>query len=135
MLDELLVEAGVDRSQVYVTNTVKHFRHELKGKFRLHQKPLARHINACRPWLEAEMATVQPDIVGALGSTAAQAIMGRQFRVTQSRGEWMTCEFAEQFMATIHPSALLRIPDDEARAQAKADFVSDMKKVAAKMSA
>ncbi|MEL7239914.1 MAG: UdgX family uracil-DNA binding protein, partial [Planctomycetota bacterium] len=133
LLDALLVEAGVDRPQVYVTNTVKHFRHEPKGKFRLHQKPLARHINACRPWLEAEMQAVSPDIVVALGSTAAQAIMGRQFRVTKSRGQWMACEFAPKFMATIHPSALLRIPDENARAEATRQFVEDLRQVAVAM--
>ena len=133
LLNELLDEAGVDRRKVYVTNPVKHFRHEMKGKFRLHQKPLARHINACRPWLEAEFEAVGPQITVALGSTAAQAIMGRDFRVTKSRGEWMPCPFGGEFMATIHPSAILRIPDDEAKYQAKGDFISDMKQVAARM--
>ena len=130
LMNDMLDEAGVDRKQVYITNTVKHFRHEMKGKFRLHQKPLARHINACKPWLEAEMETITPDIVVALGSTAAQAIMGRDFRVTKSRGQWMTCPYAEQFMATIHPSAILRVPDESARDEARAAFVSDLKQVA-----
>ena len=132
-MNELLDEAGVDRSLVYVTNTVKHFRFEQKGRLRLHQKPLARHVNACKPWLEAEFESVSPKMIVALGSTAAQAIMGRDFRVTQSRGEVSACPYGDWFMATIHPSAILRVPDDAARTQAKADFVADMRLVARRM--
>ena len=130
LMNELLEEAGLDRKKVYVTNTVKHFHFVNKGKFRLHQKPMARHVNACKPWLEAEFEAIKPPMIVALGSTAAQAIMGRQFRVTQSRGEVMKSEYADWFMATIHPSAILRVPDDAMRAQAKADFVADMRTVA-----
>ncbi len=130
LMDELLNEAGVDRSKVYVTNTVKHFHFVHKGKFRLHQKPMARHVTACKPWLEAELGVIKPPLLVALGSTAAQAIMGRDFRVTQSRGELMDCPYADQFLATIHPSAILRIPSDDDRGRAKADFVADMRLVA-----
>ena len=133
LLNELLDEAGVDRSLVYVTNSVKHFRFEQKGRLRLHQKPLARHVNACKPWLEAELEAVSPKMIVALGSTAAQAIKGRDFRVTQSRGEVSGCPYGDWFMATIHPSAILRVPDDAARGQAKADFAADMRLVARRM--
>ncbi len=135
LMDELLEQAGVDRQQVYVTNTVKHFHFVHKGKFRLHQKPMARHVSACRPWLETELDVIKPDMLVALGSTAAQALMGRDFRVTKSRGEVMASSFAPWFMATIHPSAILRIPDEAGRAQAKADFVADMRQVATQMAA
>jgi DNA polymerase len=133
LMDELLDEAGLDRRQVYVTNTVKHFHFVNKGKFRLHQKPMARHVTACKPWLEAELNVLRPPMLVALGSTAAQALMGRDFRVTKSRGEVMKSPHADWFMATIHPSAILRIPDDADRERARADFVADMRKVAAAM--
>ena len=133
LMDELLDEAGVDRKLVYVTNTIKHFHFVHKGKFRLHQKPMARHVTACKPWLEMELAVIKPPMLVALGSTAAQAVMGRDFRVTQSRGEPMESTYAPWFMATIHPSAILRIPEDADRARARADFVADMRLVAAKM--
>ncbi len=133
LMDEMLHEAGVDRDQVYVTNTVKHFHFIDKGKFRLHQKPMARHIAACRPWLETELETIKPPMLVALGSTAAQALMGRDFRVTKSRGEPMESTYAPWFMATIHPSAILRIPSDADRERARAEFVGDMRQVAAKM--
>lgn len=133
LMNELMEEAGVDRKLVYVTNTVKHFHFVSKGKFRLHQKPMARHVNACKPWLNAEMQAIKPQMVVALGSTAGQAMMGRGFRVTQSRGEPMKSDWADWFMATIHPSAILRIPTDDARAQARADFVADMRLIAREM--
>ena len=133
LMDELLHEAGVDRKLVYVTNTVKHFHFVKKGKFRLHQKPMARHVTACKPWLERELEVIKPPLLVALGSTAAQAVMGRDFRVTQSRGEPMASAYAPWFMATIHPSAILRIPADADRERARADFVSDMRQVAAAM--
>lgn len=133
LMDELLLEAGVDRSLIYITNTVKHFNYVQKGRVRLHKKPAARHVNACRPWFEAEVETIHPRIIVALGSTASQAIMGRDFRVTKQRGEIMNCPYAPKFMATIHPSALLRIPDDQARAEAKGTFIQDMRKVARQM--
>lgn len=133
LMDELLQEAGVDRKQVYVTNTVKHFKFVQRGRIRLHQKPGAREVNSCLPWLDAEMEAIKPPMVVALGATAAQAIMGKQFRITQSRGEVMPCKYGDWFMAAIHPSAILRIPDDAGRSRARSDFVSDMRKVAQKM--
>lgn len=133
LMDELLSEAGVDRQKVYVTNTVKHFHFIDKGKFRLHQKPMARHVTACKPWLETELDRIQPPMLVALGSTAAQALMGRDFRVTTSRGEVMESSYAPWFMATIHPSAILRIPDDADRERTRGEFVADMRKVASKM--
>ncbi|MEM8874153.1 MAG: UdgX family uracil-DNA binding protein [Planctomycetota bacterium] len=129
LMDELLAEAGVDRKRVYVTNTVKHFKFEQRGRLRLHRTPAAREVNACMPWLRAELDTIKPTLIVALGATAAQAIMGRQFRVTQSRGQVMRCRYAEKFMATIHPSAILRIPNEPRQAQAKRDFIADMRTV------
>lgn len=130
LLDQALEQAGIDRSEVYVTNAVKHFKWKPAGKRRLHQKPNAREIAACRPWLDAEMALVQPEIVVALGATAAQALMGRMFRVTRERGKPFDVPWARAFIATIHPSAILRAPP-EARTTQLAEFVSDLKKVAA----
>jgi len=133
LMDELLDEAGVDRRRVYVTNTVKHFHFVTKGKYRLHQKPMARHVSACKPWLEAELQMIRPPMLVALGSTAAQAIMGRDFRVTKQRGEVLASPYANRFLATIHPSAILRIPEDDAREAARATFVEDMRLVARQM--
>ena len=130
LLDELIEEAGVDRTQVYVTNAVKHFKFEPRGSRRIHAKPSAREVRACKPWLESELAVVQPKMLVCLGSTAAMSLLGNDFRVTQRRGEVMVSEWSPWTMATIHPSALLRIPDDAARESAKADFVADMKQVA-----
>jgi DNA polymerase len=135
LMDELLQEAGLDRRTVYVTNAVKHFRFELRGKRRIHQKPLARHISACRPWFEAEVELLRAKMVVALGATAAQAIMGRDFLVTKQRGKVMSCPYAPWFLATIHPSAILRAPDDESRREARAMFVKDMEVVASQLSA
>ena len=135
LLDELMDEAGVNRREVYVTNAVKHFRFELVGQRRIHAKPLARHVNACLPWFEAEAKVLQPKMVVALGSTAAQAIMGRDFRVTRDRGKVTSCPYAPWFLATIHPSAILRIPDDAARHEARAAFVQDMRTVARRLKA
>ncbi len=133
LLDELLGEAGVDRSRVYVTNAVKHFRFEPRGGRRIHAKPLARHVSACRPWLTTEILLTKPKILVCLGATAAQSLFGKGFRVTQRRGEVFSTEWAEWSMATIHPSALLRIPEDAAREQARADFIADMRQVAKAM--
>lgn len=135
LMDELMEEAGLDRRTVYVTNAVKHFRFELRGKRRIHAKPMARHINACAPWLEAEVEVIHPKMLVALGSTAAQAIMGRDFRVTRQRGQIMSCQYAPWFLATLHPSAILRAPDDESRREAKAMFVEDMRIVARQIAA
>jgi DNA polymerase len=127
LLDRALEEAGIERRQVYVTNTVKHFKWEPRGKRRIHKKPSARDIAACRPWMEAELRAVKPDVLVCLGSTAAQAIFGPQFRVTKQRGEVMESAFAKRTVATVHPSALLRAPDEETRRREYAKFVEDLR--------
>ena len=129
LLDRALAEAGIDRSRVYVTNAVKHFKWVPAGKRRLHQKPNSREIAACRPWLEAELAILKPQIVVALGATAAQSLMGKTFRVTQSRGKaFREVPWAKTFYATVHPSSILRGPPED-RERAFAQFVADLKKV------
>ena len=130
LLDQALVEAGIERDEVYVTNAVKHFKWEPVGKRRLHKKPNAREIAACRPWLDAELGALQPEVVVALGATAAQDLMGAAFRVTRDRGKIIRdVPWARTFVATIHPSAILR-GDPEERAAALALFVADLKVVA-----
>ena len=128
LLDEALEDAGIDRTQVYVTNVVKHFKWVGRGKRRIHQKPNWTEIAACRPWLEAELAVVAPRVLVCLGATAAQALLGRQFRVTKERGRPVESDLAEHVLATIHPSAILR--DPETREQEYAAFVEDLKTVA-----
>src|SRR3954465_11331529 len=113
IMDQALNDAGIDRKQVYVTNAVKHFKWEPRGKRRIHQKPNAREIAACRAWLDAEIAAVRPRVIVCLGATAAQDLLGRKFRVTQSRGQLLPSTVAEHMMATVHPSSILRAPDDE----------------------
>jgi DNA polymerase len=135
LMDELLKEAGVNRREVYVTNAVKHFRFEERGKRRIHSKPLARHINACLPWLEAEARVIGPKMMVALGGTAAQAIMGRDFKVTKQRGKVLACPYAPWFLATVHPSSILRVPDSEGRREAREMFVRDMRVVAERLEA
>jgi uracil-DNA glycosylase len=130
LLDQALEEAGIDRSKVYVTNVVKHFKWEPRGKRRIHKKPNAREIAACHPWLEAEIALVKPKVIVALGATAAQTLLGRQFRVTQHRGEFIESTLAPYIMATVHPSSILRAPDDETRRLEYRRFVDDLKKLA-----
>lgn len=130
LLDKALVEAGIERNEVYVTNAVKHFKWEPKGKRRLHKKPNSREIAACRPWLEAELDVLKPRVLVCLGATAAQALLGKEFRVSQRRGEFVESELAEQVVATVHPSSILRAPDDETRHQEMKRFVEDLKKVA-----
>jgi uracil-DNA glycosylase len=125
LLDRALEEAGIDRHQAYVTNVVKHFKWKPAGKRRLHQKPNAKEVSACKPWLEAEIDRVQPAVVVLLGATAAQAILGRSFRVTQDRGR--VIDGSPKLLATIHPSAILRAPDDAARRDAYAGFVADLR--------
>ena len=115
-LNDLLHEAGIDRDTVYVTNAVKHFKFELRGKFRLHKKPGVREVNACNPWLEAEVAAVKPRVIVALGATAARALYGSTFKITQQRGEVFSTRWANRCLATYHPSALLRAPDPDAAA-------------------
>ena len=130
VLDRALDEAGIDRTDVYVTNAVKHFNWEPRGKRRIHKKPNAEHIRACRPWLEAELAAVKPDILVCLGATAAQAIVGRQFRLTHHRGEFVETVLEPMVTATVHPSSILRAPDDNTREEAMAAFVADLRMVA-----
>ncbi len=130
LLDRALVEAGIDRDEVYVTNTVKHFKWEPKGKRRLHKKPNGREIAACRPWLKAELEVLKPKVLVCLGATAAQALLGKDFRVSQRRGEFVESALAERVVATVHPSSILRAPDEETRHAEMARFVADLKKVA-----
>jgi uracil-DNA glycosylase len=130
LLDKALEAAGIDRDLVYVTNVVKHFKWVPRGKRRLHEKPNAREIAACRPWLEAEIAVVKPRVLVLLGATAAQAILGRTFKVTQHRGEILASDLAPRVMATVHPSSLLRAPDDETRRRETMRFVEDLARVA-----
>jgi uracil-DNA glycosylase family protein len=130
LLDDALEEAGIDRTEVYVTNAVKHFkfvRQELTRR-RLHKKPSAAEVKACVPWLREEIRVVQPEVIVALGSTAAQALLGRSFRVTRHRGELVQSEWAGPVMATVHPSAVLRAPDD-AREEARREFFRDIAQV------
>jgi uracil-DNA glycosylase family protein len=135
LLDEAMVEAGIDRTKAYVTNAVKHFKWEPRGKRRIHQKPNWAEMAACRPWLDAELATVKPRVLVALGSTAAQALFGKQFRVTKQRGVPLDSDLAPVAMATVHPSSILRAPDERARSEAYADFVTDLRTVAEHLSA
>jgi uracil-DNA glycosylase len=133
ILDKALQAAGIDRNDVYVTNAVKHFKWEPRGKRRIHKKPNALEISACRPWLDGEMEVTRPDVVVLLGATAAQALLGRDFRVTQHRGEWIESNMAASVMATVHPSSILRAQDDEARHEEMLKFVADLRKVAARI--
>lgn len=130
LLDDALDEAGIDRKQTYVTNVVKHFKWEPRGKRRIHKKPNATEIAACRPWLETEIAVVKPDVIVVLGATAAQALLGPQFRVTKQRGEFIPSTLAPYVMATVHPSSILRAPDDETRQLEMRRFIDDLKKLA-----
>ena len=127
LLDRALVEAGIKRNEVYVTNTVKHFKWEPRGKRRIHQKPSARDIAACRPWLEAELRVVRPDVLVSLGSTAAQAIFGASFRVTRQRGQVLKSDLVQRVVATAHPSSILRQRDEESRHREYALFVADLR--------
>jgi uracil-DNA glycosylase len=130
LLDEALEQAGIDRTRVYITNAVKHFKWKPQGKRRLHQKPNAGEINACRPWLDAEIAVVKPRVLVLLGATAAQALLGRDFRVTQERGKFIERPRLPLMMATVHPSSILRAPDDETRELERRAFVQDLKRLA-----
>jgi uracil-DNA glycosylase len=130
LLDAALEEAGIDRKEAYVTNAVKHFKWEPRGKRRIHQKPNAAEIAACRPWLDAEIAALQPKVIVCLGATASQALLGRDFRVTQHRGEFLESQLAPIVIATVHPSSILRAPDDETRHEEMKRFVNDLKKIA-----
>jgi DNA polymerase len=128
LLDRALVEAGIDRDEVYVTNVVKHFNFQLRGKMRLHRTPEPEHVNACVPWFEAELAVVRPTVLVCLGATAAQALLGSWFRVTRHRGEFVDSPLAPYVMGTIHPSAILRAPDEEAKQRGFDGLVLDLAK-------
>ncbi len=130
LLDKALIEAGIDREKVYITNAVKHFKWEPRGKIRIHKKPNSSEIKACRPWLDAEIAVLHPRVIVLMGSTAAQAMLGRDFKVTRHRGEFLESPHAQYVTATIHPSAILRAPDDESRHEEMRRFIEDLKGVA-----
>jgi uracil-DNA glycosylase len=129
LLDRALAEAGIERSLTYVTNAVKHFKFEERGKRRLHKKPSASEVAACRPWLEAEIHVIRPQIVFCLGATAAQSIFGSAYRVTKERGRFVQNSWAPHVTSTIHPSAVLRAPDEDQRHKEYASLVDDLKKV------
>src|SRR6184192_4689166 len=131
LLERALDEAGIDRSRVYVTNAVKHFRWTRRGKRRLHEKPNAGQIRACRPWLEAEIEVVRPGMLVLLGATDRKSVMGPAFRVSRQRGEVLSSPFGVPVVATVHPSSILRATDDESREAAMSSFIADLK-VAAK---
>ena len=130
LLNDALNEAGIDRAQTYVTNVVKHFKWEPRGKRRIHKKPNTREIAACRPWLEAEIGLVKPKVIVCLGATAAQALLGPQFRVSKQRGQFIESTLAPYIVATVHPSSILRAPDDETRRLERRRFIDDLKKLA-----
>ncbi|MBV9080228.1 MAG: UdgX family uracil-DNA binding protein [Elusimicrobia bacterium] len=130
LLDHALEEAGIDRSRTFVTNAVKHFKNEPRGKRRIHKSPNRSEVTACLPWLEEEIRVVQPKILVCLGATAAKAVLGPDFRVTQMRGRVLSSRLARVVIATVHPSSILRAPDEESRRVERAAFVADLKKVA-----
>jgi DNA polymerase len=132
LLDEALDQAGIDRREVYVTNVVKHFKWvpAERGKRRIHKKPRSSEIRACRPWLDAEISVVRPQVLICLGATAAQVLLGKDFSVTRQRGEIISSELAPQIMATVHPSSILRAPDSESRRSQMQEFVRDLTKIA-----
>jgi uracil-DNA glycosylase family protein len=127
ILNRALKDAGINKDEVYVTNAVKHFKWEPRGKRRIHQKPNSRDIAACRPWLEAELRIIQPALLICLGATAAQTIFGPSFRVTRQRGEILQSEIAPRVLATVHPSSLLRQPDEASRKREYSHFVADLR--------
>jgi DNA polymerase len=130
LLDSVLDEVGIDRSQVYVTNAVKHFKWTPRGKRRMHAKPSAREVSACRPWLEAELDLIKPEVLVCLGATAAQSLLGRSFRLTKSRGRPFESDWAHWTLATYHPSAVLRAKQTDQADEVMAAFVEDMRSVA-----
>lgn len=131
LLDKALHESGLDREKIYVTNAVKHFKFVERGKRRIHEKPSAMEISACRPWLEAELDAVKPELIVCLGATAAQSLMGRDFRITASRAQFFPHRLAKELVATVHPSAILRMPDAFEEEYAK--FVHDLEIIAARV--
>jgi DNA polymerase len=133
LLDRALDEAGIDRRSVYVTNVVKHFKWEARGRRRIHKKPNAAEIAACRPWLDVEIELVRPRAIVCLGATAAQALLGRTFKLTEHRGEFIPSRLASLLLATVHPSALLRAPDEDTRRRESERFVDDLRAVVQKL--
>jgi uracil-DNA glycosylase family protein len=133
ILSDALEQAGIDRTRTYVTNVVKHFKWEPRGKRRIHKKPNAGEIGACRPWLDSEIAVVHPRIIVCLGATAAKALLGNSFKVSMDRGRFVESSLAPLVTATVHPSSILREPDSTARREAMRAFVKDLKKVAARL--
>jgi DNA polymerase len=135
LLDKALEEAGIDRKRVYVTNAVKHFKWEPRGKVRIHKKPNGKEIAACRPWLDAEIIAVRPKVIVVMGATAAQALLGREFRVTQHHGEVIEVDapYPHEVTATVHPSSILRAPDEDTRHQEMEQFVKDLRTVARRL--
>ena len=133
LLNEALEQAGIERERTYVTNVVKHFKWEPRGKRRIHAKPKAGEIGACRPWLDAEIAVVHPRIIVCLGATAAKALLGASFKVSVERGRFVPSPLAPLVTATVHPSSIRREPDSRARREAMRDFVKDLKKVKARL--
>jgi uracil-DNA glycosylase len=125
-LDQALVEVGIDRKQAYLTNVVKHFKFEERGKRRIHQTPKRFEVEACRPWFDAELEVVAPEALIVLGATAGKALFGSSFRITRERGRLLDSDLAPIVSATVHPSAILRAPDDQARQQQRRDFRSDL---------
>jgi DNA polymerase len=135
LLDRALAEAGIDRAEVYLTNAVKHFKFEERGKRRLHKKPSAAEVTACKPWLDAEIDRVHPDVILCLGATAALSVIGRQHRLLEQRGRFFDHPKALAVTATVHPSAILRSPTPEQRESDFAAFVADLRKIREKLSA
>src|SRR5882757_7713684 len=133
MLDRALEEAGIDRNKVYVTNAVKHFKFVPRGKIRLHQKPNTSEIKACRQWYERELASIKPDLVVAMGATAAQSVFGKITPINKNRGRLIDLDDGTKALVTVHPSYLLRLPDEDAKAREYERFVDDLKIVAAEM--
>ena len=133
VLDESLAAAGIDRELVYVTNAVKHFKFTMQGKRRLHKKPGSRELSACRPWIEAELKLIAPEVVLCLGATAAQSLLGKEFRITRQRGQWQETPWCSHTMATYHPSAILRVPDKAKREAMREEFLSDLELVRQKL--
>lgn len=135
LLDKALAEAGIDRRQVYLTNAVKHFKFVERGKRRIHAKPNTTEIKACRGWLDAEMKIVRPELIVCLGATAAQSLLGADFRITQQRGIFLPYEKAKYIMATVHPSAILRTPDHDRREEGYQLFVQDLSSIPKRVAA
>jgi uracil-DNA glycosylase len=134
LLDRILAEVGISRADAYVTNVVKHFKWEPRGKRRIHKKPNAAEIAACRPWLETEIALVRPQALVCLGATAAQALLGRAYKVSRQRGAFVDSMLAPLVMATVHPSSVLRAPDEQARRAATAQLTGDLRRLAQRLS-